>query len=367
MAMRLPLLVVDDREADRQLMILTLAVAFPEAEVLVAVDPHEALRMCDAQDFECVLTDYEMGDMNGVAMAFQLRAAHPHLPIVLMTSVGDEMLAVEAMRNGVSDYIPKSRITAESVRRIVDRSIHGCAQQRLIDQQRDELETFAYALAHDFKQPIRQITIFSEMIAEQLAGQDVGDVQQHLTFLQGAAGRLAKLVDIMSQYTLLNQPPELGKVDLNVVIASVSASLGPYLADRGADFVFPHDAPTVRGNETLMTQVVQNLVMNGLHYNRSVPPRVELIARDAPEGCVIEIVDNGIGIDTEYLGEIFKPLVRLHNSSEFPGSGLGLALTKRAVLSQGGEIWCESEPDRGSSFFVRLPAAAAEPVRSAAA
>ena len=362
MASRLPFLVVDDTEAERELMVLTLGTAFPDVGVRAVSHPHEARQLCKEQDFDCVLTDYNMQDMDGVALTMELRVAHPYLPIVLMTSVGDEMLAVEALRSGVSDYIPKSRITAESIRRIVDRSIHACSQQRLIDQQRGEIETFGYALAHDFKQPIRQITTFSQLISEALSAYDIGEVEQHLSFLRNAAGRLGKLVDIMSQYTLLNQPPELADVDLNDVLAAVRSSLAPYLADRGGTLVSACDAARVRGNETLMTQVLQNLVMNGLHYNRSDAPCVRVTATIAPSGRIaLEVTDNGIGIEAAYLNEIFKPLVRLHTASEFSGSGLGLTLARRALLSQHGDIWCESVLGLGSVFHLRLPAASAPP------
>ena len=115
-----------------------------------------------------MLVDQNMPEMDGLTLARRLRASDAHLPIILVTSMGDDMLAAEALRGGVSDYIPKSRLNTESARRIVDRAIHSATQQRLIDQQHEELETFAYALAHDFKQPIRQIMTFSQLISEEL-------------------------------------------------------------------------------------------------------------------------------------------------------------------------------------------------------
>lgn len=349
------LLVVDDSEADREIMALTLGEAFPTAEVRSAADPIMAKRMCAEQRFDCILTDYNMPDMDGVALAGELRAVSPYLPIILMTNFGDEMLAAEALRSGISDYIPKSRVTPDSIKRTVERSIRTCSQARLIDEQREELENFAYALAHDFKQPIRQITTFSQMISEEIADGDVGGVQRHLTFLSDAAGRLAKLVDVMSQYTLLNQPPEISDVDLSRVLATVRSSLGTYLIERGGEFLSPPSPASVRGNETLMTQVIQNLVINGLQYNRSAVPRVELAIRADGEHCVIDISDNGVGIEAEYLAAIFKPLVRLHTAAEYPGSGLGLTLARKAVLAQKGDIWCDSTPGRGSTFHIRLP------------
>jgi signal transduction histidine kinase len=113
----------------------------------------------------------------------------------------------------------------------------------------------------------------------------------------------------------------------------------------------------VRGNETLLIQVLQNLIVNALHYNQSAVPRAEVLARSDGESWVIEVRDNGIGIAAEYLTEIFKPLIRLHTASEYPGSGLGLTLARKAILSQKGEIWCESTPGQGTAFHIRLPAA----------
>jgi light-regulated signal transduction histidine kinase (bacteriophytochrome) len=351
------MLVVDDSEAERQIVALTLGQAFPESGVRLASHPSMAKEMCEQDSFDCVILDYNMPQEDGVSLARSLRTTSTYLPIILMTSVGDEMLAAEALRSGISDYIPKSRITIESIRRTVDRSIHVCSQARLIDEQRGELENFAYALAHDFKQPIRQISTFTQMISEEIPEDRHEGLQQHLTFLGDAARRLGKLVDVMSQYTLLNQPPELSDVDLIKVLASVRGSLGPYIEERGAELVTPERAPLVRGNETLTTQVLQNLIMNGFVYNNSRWPHVEVSMRRRSDHCDIAVKDNGLGIEPQYVAEIFKPLVRLHTASEYPGSGLGLTLARKAVLAQKGSIWCESKPGQGSTFHVSLPLA----------
>jgi signal transduction histidine kinase len=361
------LLVVDDSEADREIIALTLGAAFPRAVVRRVDNPLAAKEMCAEQTFDCVLTDYNMPDMDGVTLAGELRTANPYLPIILMTNFGDEMLAAEALHSGVSDYIPKARITAESIQRVVGRSIHVCVQARLIDEQRTEIENFAYALAHDFKQPIRQIMTFSQLIAEEAQAHEVDRIGQHLTFLGDAARRLGKLVDVMLQYTLLNEPPQLEDVDLGRVLASVKTSLSPYLAERGAELATQPRTVRIRGNETLLTQVLQNLVMNGLQYNRSAVPRVEVRTRARDGHWVIEVKDNGLGIEPEYLADIFKPLVRLHTAAEYAGSGLGLTLARKAVVAQKGVIWCESTPGLGSVFHVRLPLAHGRAKRSAKA
>jgi signal transduction histidine kinase len=107
-----------------------------------------------------------------------------------------------------------------------------------------------------------------------------------------------------------------------------------------------------------MIQVIQNLVINGLRYNRSAEPRVELTAESQDGHWLLDLRDNGVGIEAAYLSEIFNPLVRLHNAAEFPGAGLGLTLARKAVVSQNGAIWCESVLGEGSVFRIRLPLAA---------
>jgi hypothetical protein len=351
------LLAVDDNEVDREILAQTLAVAFPGAEIYGVSDPSTVPKLCREQKLDCVFIDYNMPEMDGLTLAGLLRSADSYLPIVVVTSVGDEMLVTEAMRAGVSDYIPKPRVTPEAIRRIVERTIHTASQARLIDEQRGELENFAYALAHDFKQPIRQIITFSKMLGDEIRGGDPASVQRHLNFLTHAANRLDKLVDVMLQYTLLNQPPALSDFALDGVLESILASLAPFLAERGGEVITPTRAPRVRGNKTMMIQVLQNLIVNGLHYNRSPTPRVEVTAKRESGSWTIDVRDNGIGIEAQYLAEIFKPLIRLHAAAEYAGSGLGLTLARKAILAQQGEIWCESTPGQGSVFHIRLPAA----------
>jgi light-regulated signal transduction histidine kinase (bacteriophytochrome) len=351
------LLIVDDSDAERAIIGHVLEVALPGAEIRRAGNPVLVPQMCADESFDCVLLDYNMPEMDGLSLARILRAADPYLPIILATSVGDEMLVAEALRSGVTDYITKSRITHESIQRTLSRSIHVCGQARLIDEQRQELENFAFALAHDFKQPIRQIITFSQMISEAIARGETDQIAGQQAFVVTAAGRLGRLVDVMLDYTLLNQPPVLGAVDLGEVLGAVRSSLGPLLAERGAVFVTPQACPSVHGDETLMIQILQNLVVNALHYNKSPEPRVEVAAERRGEGWVISVADNGVGIEADYLVEIFKPMVRLHAASAFPGTGLGLSLARKAAVVQKGAIWCESTPGVGSTFYIRLPAA----------
>ena len=344
-------LIIDDDPTERSILMDTIMVAFPNAEVRQIGDPEKVLGLIGEFKFSCVLMDYNMPQMDGLSLARMMRAHSPYLPLVMVTGVGDETLAADAVRSGVSDYIPKSRINPDAVRRAVSRAIHENEQARTIAEQRDELESFAYALAHDFKQPIRQIRTFTKLIENELKPGDDQELQQHLTFLSEAARRLGNLVDVMAQYTLLSKIPQLGEVNFTKVISEVRDAIAAFLAERRGELVMG-ELPKIRGNETLMIQVIQNLVVNGMIYNKSRVPRVEVSGEVQDSRCLISVRDNGIGIEAQYLNEIFTPLKRLHPASEFPGTGLGLTLARKAVVQQGGRIWCKSEVGKGTTFYI---------------
>ena len=348
------LLIVDDDQAERALTARLARDTFPGARIETAANADAAQDACALEPFDCVILDYNMPGMDGLSCARRLRQSHPWLPIVMSTGYGDEMLAAHAVTSGVTDYIPKSRITPQSLTRVVENAIRVTRQAKVIEEQRGELENFAFALAHDFKQPIRQITTFANLVSEAIRAGRAGDIAQHLSFLDGAARRLGSLVDVMSQYTLLSKPPALEAVDLEPLLANVMASIAPYVRERGGRVTW--DAPArLRGNEALVTQVMQNLIVNGLKYNRSDPPAVHIAGAAQDGQCTIRVRDNGIGIAPQYVEDIFKPLVRLHTRNEFSGTGLGLTLARKAVTAMDGAILCHSRPGAGTEFVVTLP------------
>lgn len=347
------LLIVDDDQTELALMSRIAMDAFPNAQIRTVSNARAAQDACSQDQYDCVVLDYNMPGEDGLVCASRLREAHPYLPIILSTSFGDEMLAARAVAGAVTDYIPKSRISTVALHRVVKNAIHTSHQARIIDEQRSELENFAYALAHDFKQPIRQIRTFAGMVSDSLRDGNTETTAQHLAFLNDAARRLGDLVDVMSQYTLLSHAPKMDNVALNEVFSAVESSLQPYLAEREGALVY-ETAPIVWGNEALVVQVMQNLVVNGLKYNQSPVPTVTITTECSEDWCTITVRDNGIGIEPKYFQEIFKPLGRLHRDAEYPGSGLGLTLAQKALTAMGGTISCESELGAGTAFIVKI-------------
>ena len=362
---QLSFIFVDDNDDFLSLIACIAQTAFEGARITKLSDVNMLIPLCAEQDFDCVILDYQMPGMDGLVAAQALRAAHPYLPIVLVTGEGDEEVATNALRNGITDYIPKSRLQQQSLQRALRNAIQTMSQSRVIDEQRRELETFAYALAHDFKQPLRQISTFAQLIEDRTNSADLADLKKFSGFMITAAERLARLVDVMSEYTLLGRPVEMERFNLRPIVEGLYQVLSPFLEERSARIVLHKDA-FCYGNGVLTTQIFQNLIVNAVKYNRNPSPVVWISCQDEAEFAVIKVRDNGIGIEDEYLEKIFQPLVRLHSEAQYSGTGLGLTMSRKAAAAQGGSISCRSQLGVGSTFVIRIPLAK-KPVLVAAA
>lgn len=201
---------------------------------------------------------------------------------------------------------------------------------------------------------------FSQMAASELKTGATSRLPTFMRFLDDAAGRLDQLVEIMLQYTVLQEEPESDAISVSAVAGGVLASIGNYIDER-CGFVSLGEDAGVWANAPMLARVLQNLVINGLKYNESIRPSVRIEAKVGRDGYVtISVQDNGIGIPPEYMDYIFQPLARLHTRKQYEGSGIGLALARKAVLAMQGTIACVSTPGAGSTFDVRLPAARLE-------
>ena len=334
------ILLIDDDPFALDLMAHYVGEMFALSAVFTLEAGDQASILCRENTIDCVVVDYNMPGQNGLDLAKSLRREFPYMAIILCTGSGDESLVAYALTNGVSDYIPKSKLSAESLGRTIRNAVQSGLQSKIIDTQRKELEDFSYALAHDFKQPLRQIMVFTSLIGAALGDKRDDDMTRNLNFLHRAAKRLDALVDVMSQYTLLNKPPDISEVDLDAVVEDVRSSLENYLRESGGRIVSA-SGPRVRGHAALVGQVLQNLIVNGLKYNRNDEPIVHISMVNAGGFCEFCVADNGIGIESQFAEQIFGVFKRLHGHDEYPGSGIGLAICQRVVEQYGGRIWLE--------------------------
>jgi PAS domain S-box-containing protein len=225
---------------------------------------------------------------------------------------------------------------------------------RRLKTKNQELEAYTYAVSHDLRAPLRAIHNYADFLLEDFALTVSPEQQEYLTGLTTAVKESEELVsDLLelSRLDFLENGPHschLGEI--------VDKVLGGITANPDVDILVPDEWPTVRGQEDLVKQILQNLILNGLKFNRSSRKRIELSWVREESGFVrIAVRDNGIGIPLQYQQQIFQIFQRLHTTKEYEGTGIGLAIVKKAVYKLGGEVGVESEVGEGSVFSFTVP------------
>jgi light-regulated signal transduction histidine kinase (bacteriophytochrome) len=219
----------------------------------------------------------------------------------------------------------------------------------------DRLRTLALqGLSHDLREPVRTILCYSELIAQNEAVRKDPNLQEFLHLISGAATRMNALVTQMVRYSSLlsAEAPFPIRVDMNAVVRTALANLHSTIAETGGTVV-ADTLPDVYGDQIQLTELLQNLVCNGLRYG-GVEPQIHIWCERSGDEFLFSVEDNGPGIDTSYHDTIFAPFKRLHGR-DIPGAGLGLAICRQIAELHHGRIWVESEPGHGSTFRFALP------------
>jgi PAS domain S-box-containing protein len=217
-----------------------------------------------------------------------------------------------------------------------------------------DLEQFAYSASHDLQEPLRSVSIYSELLVKRHADKLDGEARDFLEHLKGGASRMEMLVRDLLAYTQVTRlETPLEKTDANVALKAVLSNLAN--AINASDAQITSDAlPAVQVHSIHLQQIFQNIIGNALKYRGRERPLVYLAAKQQNGHWQFSVRDNGIGIDPEYKERIFGLFKRLHTSDEFPGTGVGLAICQRLVERYHGRIWVESRPGKGSTFYFTL-------------
>jgi signal transduction histidine kinase len=237
-----------------------------------------------------------------------------------------------------------------------------------LERSNADLELFVSSTSHDLAEPLRTITSWAQMLEREAAGRLGGEAEQAIGFIVEGADRMHALVGgILSHSQAARGELEWADVELVGVVHETLRSLEASIQASGAT-VEVGDLPVVEGDRVQLGQLMQNLVGNALKFTRpGVAPEIRITGEHEPDGWRISVVDNGIGVEAPHRDRIFGMFQRLNARTDYPGTGVGLAVCQRIAQRHGGRIWVEDGPDGGAAFHVLLPPPGTRPTRTAPA
>ena len=316
----------------------------------------DALEVCQAGRFDCVIVDYNLPGEDGLAGISALHERFPYLAIIMLTGVGNETVAVEAMQRGALDYISKKNLDAQSLRRSIENAVVKADLLKTVAEQRNELEVFSRVLVHDLMSPISSALGFAALIEEDISQGRTEDVGCYCSRVTKGLKRMAALIDTLRRYASSEEKVTFEPLEMGGVMVDTLANLEEVIRTRGARVTYG-ELPRVSGTAQL-GQLLQNLIGNGIKYCEAEIPLVDVSAQ-LVDGNLWQfaVKDNGIGIPQKNYQEVFEPFHRLRSEAKYEGTGLGLATCKKIVERHGGSISCESREGEGTTFLFTLRAA----------
>jgi len=226
---------------------------------------------------------------------------------------------------------------------------------RELEMSNTDLEQFAFVASHDLQEPLRMITSFLTQLERKYEHLLDEKGKKYIYFATDGAKRMRQIIlDLLDFSRVGRIDSEITLIDMNQVINEVITMNQRYIRDRKAEIIFD-GLPIVSASKTLMTQVFQNLIVNAVKYQLpDSTPKIAIESEDVGTHWQFKVIDNGIGINQEYKEKIFNIFQRLHGKDEYSGTGVGLAISKKAIEYHQGKIWVEENPLGGSIFMFTL-------------
>jgi len=332
--------------------------------------PIEALAALQPGQFDLLLTDLTMPEMDGIALIAGAREVDPEIGAIVMTGHGTIDTAVRAMRNGALDYILKPfrlnvvlpvLVRAQDMLRLRRENV----ELQKMEQERAEelaaayqdLESFTYSISHDLRAPLLFVKDFAARLERTYREQLDDQGQQMLRVIADGCRNMDEMVIGLLEFSrATRQPLSLVQLDMTPIVKAALAE---------ARLRYPHpravvelgELPSAAADPAVIRHVWSNLLGNAFKYSaKREKPLIKVSGRAEGREIIYAVEDNGAGFDMQYADRLFGVFKRLHSSRDFPGTGVGLAIAHRIINRHDGRIWVRAEPDVGACFEFALPA-----------
>jgi two-component system sensor histidine kinase/response regulator len=380
---RVNILLVDDQLPN--LVALEAMLEALEQQVVLARSGREALKWLLTHDAAVILLDVAMPEMDGFETASLIRERERsrHAPIIFLTAAAQyQTEAVRGYALGAVDYLLKP-VVPEFVRSKVAVFVELAKQRALLARQAEllrageqaardladaravlvrdlefknrELESFSYAISHDLRAPLRRIEGFARALQETQAEKLEPRGERYLARIQESTGQMLQLIDdVLHLSRITCAEIRSRELDLSAMAQAISERLRQDQPERQVEFLI---RPGVRvvGDPALLRIALENLLANAWKFTcKTQVPRIEFGLLETGGERAYFVRDNGAGFEMAQADRLFRPFQRLHLTSEFPGTGIGLATVRRIVHRHGGTVWAESAPGKGACFYFTL-------------
>lgn len=257
------------------------------------------------------------------------------------------------------DVTERNRMFAQIERHAEELELTVAQRTAELREVNAELEAYASTVSHDLRAPLRAVQGFAQALLEDYGPVLGSEGSTYARSLAEAAQRMDGLIQDLLSYSRLSRASlELGEVSLRSVVEEARRQLAAEIESRGAEIFVSEPLPRVRGHWRTLAQVVANLLSNAMKFTApGEPPRVDIRAEEEGGKARLWVIDRGIGIAPENFERIFRVFERLHGIETYGGTGIGLAIVKKGMERMGGACGVESEPGKGTKFWIELPLA----------
>jgi hypothetical protein len=361
------LLIVDDEAAQLRALCDTLKLEGYATEGFSA--GQQALSVLRPGNFDLLLTDLMMPEMDGITLINSAKQIDPSLGAIVMTGHGTIDTAVRAMQGGALDYILKPfklNVILPIIARALDvqrlRRENAALQAREKQQSAElaaayhDLESFSYSISHDLRAPLRSMDGFAAILESDFAEQLGDEGRRIIGIIRAASQKMDELIVSLLEFSRAGRSAlQFDLVDMTL-LADAAASEVRAAYSGPEPQIEISDLPQADADPVVIRQVWCNLIGNALKYSaKRAQPKVCITGLVENGEAIYQVDDNGAGFDMRYADKLFGVFQRLHRAEEFSGTGVGLAIVHRIIARHGGRIWAQGSPDAGACFQFALP------------